>query len=148
MKLNEGFRNYLSVFNHSHWMVFLSYEPSVGLFCSLRCFRISKEDSYFTYSLFEVFILRQLKMTSYKLFAAICFSYVTQLNLKDSEITLFPSFKGGWMDGSHSDTRMVDLEVEEAEDVAGDPSFGPDSPTAASHHDGGRGTSSKSQTKT
>ena len=33
------------------------------------------------------------------------------------------------MDGSHGDTRMVDLEVEEAEDVTGDPSIGPDSPT-------------------
>ena len=53
---------------------------------------------------------------------------------------------GGWMDGSHSDTRMVDLEVEEAEDVTGDKDFGPDSPTSG--HREGRGLSSKSQTKT
>jgi hypothetical protein len=45
------------------------------------------------------------------------------------------------MDGSHSDTRMVDLEVEEAEDVSGDPSIGLDSPTLLR-------ASSKSQTKT
>ena len=45
------------------------------------------------------------------------------------------------MDSGHGDTRMVDLEVEEAEDVAGDPSIGPDSPTLLR-------ASSKSQTKT
>ena len=45
------------------------------------------------------------------------------------------------MDGSHSDTRMVDLEVEEADDVSGDPSIGPDSPTSLHRM-------SKSQTKT
>lgn len=45
------------------------------------------------------------------------------------------------MDGSHSDTRMVDLEVEEAEDVLGDQSIGPDSPTSLHRM-------SKSQTKT
>ena len=48
---------------------------------------------------------------------------------------------GVWMDSGHGDTRMVDLEVEEAEDVAGDPSIGPDSPTLLR-------ASSKSQTKT
>jgi hypothetical protein len=66
---------------------------------------------------------------------------VVEPNKKLSQWLYYSFYVGGWMDGSHSDTRMVDLEVEEAEDVSGDPSIGLDSPTLLR-------ASSKSQTKT
>ena len=93
------------------WLLILLLDIKVATTC--KVFKISHFSVIFLHSLpkfhrFEIILLLMVKISFPK-------------------VLLFT--QGAWMDGSHGDTRMVDLEVEEAEDVTGDPSIGPDSPT-------------------